>query len=362
MKVLVYPADETGCGYHRLIWPTEVLRAAGHDVEVVAPRRRELSIQMRRDGSVAHVDLPPDIDVVVFQRITHGWLANVVDALRERDVAVVIDVDDDLTSIHPGNAAFQALHPSRVGTHDSATGRPHMHSWNHLTEACKKATLVTVSTPTLLKKYAVHGRGYVLRNYLADHYYGVRHVDSDTFGWPASLHTHPNDPDALGNAVSRLVSDGFRFGVIGDPTGVGHAFRLDSDPVGSGVVDLLDWPTAIAHLGVGIIPLADTKFNDAKSWLKGLELSAVGVPWLASPRREYVQLHGLGAGLLVDRPRGWYAQIKRLLVSSSWRTELAERGRVAASELRLRDNAWRWLEAWEHALTIQRGNLVPPLR
>lgn len=357
MRVLVYPADETGCGYHRLAWPAEVLRASGHDVSVISPRDRELRINMRADDTVHSVDLDAGVDVVVMQRITHRWLVGVVRALRERGVAVVIDVDDDLTSIHPGNTAFGALHPTNAQGRD-AQGRPYMHSWQNLSDACREATLVTVATPGLVPVYGVHGRVVVLHNYLADHYYGVSHEDSAVVGWPASLHTHPNDPDVLGPALARLVDEGVDFRVIADPTGVGRAFGLRADPPGSGIVDLPDWPRAIAQLGVGVAPLADTRFNRSKSWLKPLELSAVGVPWVGSARAEYVRLHGLGAGVLVDRPRDWYHQLRRLVRDPAWRAELTARGRDTAAELRLRDHAWRWLEAWDVALRIQRGELT----
>lgn len=357
MRVLVYPADETGCGYHRLAWPAEVLRAEGSDVRVVAPRDRQLKINMRADDTVHSVEIEEGVDVFVLQRITHRWLVDVVRALRERGVAVVIDVDDDLTSIHPGNMAFDALHPRNDGTRD-VRGRAYMHSWQNLSAACREATLVTVATPGLVPVYGSHGRVAVLSNYLADHYYGVPHADSDMIGWPASLHTHPNDPEVVGPAVARLVDRGVAFHVIADPAGVGRAFGLPTDPPGSGVVDLPDWPRAVSQLGIGIAPLADTRFNASKSWLKPLEMSAVGVPWVGSPRHEYVALHGYGAGVLVDRPRDWYHQLRRLVDEPAWRAELAERGRYAAVQLRLRDNAWRWLEAWDLALRIQRGELT----
>lgn len=346
MRVVVYPADRWGCGHFRLIWPGELLAKAGHDVHVVRAEERQVRLVM--DGDTVR-DVLVDADVVVFQRLTHSYMAQAVSVLRAKGVAVVVDVDDDLTSIHPSNPAWAAHHPSNRGR--SARGG-RAHSWHNLSAACRDATLVTVSTPALLGVYAAHGRGHVLHNYLPDHYYGLPRVDSEVIGWPGSYHSHPNDPEVVGGAVARLVDEGTRFVMRGDPTGAGAAFGLAEDPPG-GAVPIDEWPRAVAELGIGIAPLADTKFNRSKSHLKPAEMSACGVPWVASPRAEYVRLHKMGAGVLADRPRAWYRELKRLRESAQLRAELSEAGRTVAEQLRLRDNSWRWWEAWTRAYEIQ---------
>jgi hypothetical protein len=114
-----------------------------------------------------------------------------------------------------------------------------------------------------------------------------------------------------------------------------------------------EWPSAVARLGIGIAPLADTRFNACKSWLKPLEMSALGVPWVASPRAEYERLHRRGAGALAGTPNRWYKELARLRASSALRAERAEAGRAVADELRLARHAWRWLEAWSRARELQ---------
>jgi hypothetical protein len=302
-------------------------------------------LKMRGEEVVDVVDVKAD--VYVFQRLTHNRMVQAVKILRDKGAAVVVDVDDDLSSIHPRNPAHDAYHPRRGDSH---------HSWANLKQACRDATLVTVSTPALLDVYAGHGRGHVLYNYLPDHYYGVPRIDSDVVGWPAALQSHPDDPSAVGAAVARLSGSPGAFRVVGDPTGVGAAFGLSADPPGiPGAVDLLTWPQAVAELGIGIAPLADTRFNACKSWLKPLEMCAVGVPWVASPRVEYARLAAMGAGVLADNSRRWYKELARLRASSALREERSEAGWRVAETLRLRHHAWRWLEAWDTALRLQRG-------
>ncbi len=340
MKIVAYPSDQHGCGHFRIIWAGQLLAAAGHDVEIVDTHERRVRVVM--DGDRVR-DVLVDADVVVLQRVTHAYMAQAVGVMRAKGITVVMDVDDDLSSIHPSNPAW-AVHRPGAG----------LHSWHNLALACRSASLVTVSTPALLDVYARHGRGHVLPNYLPDMYYGLPRVDSDVVGWPGSFHSHPNDPEVVGGAVARLVEEGAGFVMRGDPSGAGRAFGLAADPPG-GPVSVALWPRAVASLGVGIAPLADTKFNAAKSWLKPLEMSAVGVPWVASPRAEYRRLHELGAGVLADRPRTWYREVKQLRGSAALRQELSEAGRVVADGLRLADHAWKWMEAWERAVELDRA-------
>lgn len=332
-----------------MIWPAEVLRAQGHDVVITEPKDRSVEIILEDD---VVRDVKVHADVVVFQRVTHQWIADAIPALRARGVAVVVDIDDDLNAVHPSNPAWESMHPKNLGR-PMAGGGVNRHSWSHLNRACRDATLVTVSTPALLNVYARHGRGHVLPNYLPDTYYGVPHEDSDLLGWPASLHSHPDDPSVMGGSMARLTGEGFAFRTVGDPRGAGKAFGLQADPPGA-PVEMSAWPAEVAKLGVGIAPLADTRFNRAKSHLKILEMSALGVPWVASPRAEYAALHKRGVGALADTPRRWHKELSRLLSSPALRVERAEAGRAMAETMRIRENAWRWLDAWERAALLQK--------
>jgi hypothetical protein len=324
------------------------------------------------DEVLQWMKVPEGIDVVVFQRLTDRRLVQAVPYLRNRGIAVVIDVDDDLSAIHPMHPAFHELNPNRAeheiiaatkaGMIKSKEQRAYMlahlekrhkHSWRNLELACRDATLVTVSTQGLLRRYAAHGRGYVFHNYVPEHYLAIVHTDSDVVGWPAALHSHPNDAEVVGNAVARLVGEHTQFTAIGNSVGMSQAFGLAGEVSGRDV-SLDEWPAELATLGVGIAPLADTQFNSCKSWLKPLEMSAVGVPWVASPRVEYRRLNALGAGVLVDKPKLWYRELRRLVDNPALRAEMSQAGRDVARSLRLVDHAWQLGEAWSNALSIQR--------
>jgi hypothetical protein len=355
VKVAVYPADVFGCGYHRLIWPAEELRRQGYDVDVMLPGTRDVELSIdTRTGEVVKMQVP-DADVVVFQRTSHRYVVAMITALQKRGVAVVVDVDDNLNEIHPKNPAWRMLHPSNEGR-TLEDGTVHLQSWTNVARACRLATLVTVSTPALVPVYGRPGATQVLYNRLAAPYFKTTRVDSDVVGWPASYHSHPDDPYVTRDAVARVVRDGGTFRVLGDPTGAGRAFKLDGgDPPREDQVDILGWPARVATLGVGVAPAAPTIFNQSKSWLKPLEMSAVGVPWVASPTVEYERLFDMGAGRLARTPDEWYDELTRLRTDAAWRAELSETGRAVAALHRLEDHAWRWWEAWGRAYRLRRG-------
>lgn len=355
MIVYVFPADPYGCGSYRLIWPAQALRAQGHDVRIVPPSNRtgiggDIDT---RTGKLVNVRIPPDADVIVMQRVSLKHLSAGIRMIRAQGVAVVVDMDDDLTKIDPNNPAFWAM--------KTDSGDPR-HNWRNAHQACLDATLVTVSTPALLPVYAPHGRGVVLENCVPARYLDVPHVDNPVMGWPGSTHSHPFDLQEVGPAVARLTREGHTYRGVGPVEGLRDALGLEADPEVSGSVELDEWPHALARLGVGLAPLADTGFNAAKSRLKIVELSSCGVPWVASPRAEYARFHQrTGVGLLAERPKDWYRQLKRLVTDPALRQDQSDAGRSAMAAETIEANAWRWMEAWDKAWKVERAHQPGPL-
>lgn len=291
--------------------------------------------------------MPSDADVIVLQRVAHLWHSQVIKKFRDKGVAVVIDMDDDLSCIHHKNQAWLNYH--------TKSNTPY--SWKNAEVACADATLVTVSTPQLRKVYAKHGRGHHLDNYIPERYLHIDVEQEDVFGWPGTTLSHPADLQACGRSVQQLVDEGYKFRVVGPKSKVKDGLRLKEEPEYTGIVSMYAWAAKMAELRVSIAPLEISPFNSSKSRLKALEASSVGVPWVASPRTEYRQFHkdSGGAGLLAENPKAWYKMIKQLMDDDAMRKELSEKGREYARTQTIEGNAWRWLEAWQRAYDIQNG-------
>lgn len=351
MKVYVFPADLGGCGYYRLIWPSQALRKLGHNVHIVSSSERDQLLRgVLKNDVMVDVHVPEDADVVVFQRVTHRYLVQAIKILRSKGVAVVVDMDDDLTCIHPANPAFHMLHP-RSPAHAE-------HSWQNTMLACESASLVTTSTPALIDRYAHHGRGRVLYNCVPKRYLSVPHEDSNVVGWAGSVHSHPTDLQAMGPTPAQLLQIGHKFSIVGSIDGVHNALGvpMSRDIAATGVIkDIAAWPLGVTTLGIGVAPLADSRFNASKSWLKMIEYAAVGVPVVASPRAEYARLAKLGVGWLARNPKEWRLKLQTLISNPSLRAELSEKGRKIAANWTIESKAELWWTAWSEALEFERS-------
>lgn len=354
MKVYVIPADAFACGHYRLIWPADVLRRQGMDVTIVPPGKESgFMVKAEDDPTIEggqrliSVRIPEGADLFVLQRPAHPMQPQLIRMLRANGIAVVVDMDDDMSSIHPNNVAFHTYR-----THTST-----QFDWRSAGLSCKEATLVTTSTRALLKTYARTGRGIVVDNYVPAATLGYTSAEETAeFGWAGTTQSHPNDLQVTGAAIQRLIDEGHSFRVVGGPSKVRQAARLKQEPHYTGSVGLDVWIKTIADsYRVGLVPLAPSQFNTAKSRLKGIEHMAAGRPWVASPRDEYRRLvKESGCGLLADTPKQWYTQLKRLLTDDVLYKEQVEAGTEYIQSQTFQTNAWKWREAWEMAVRIQR--------
>ena len=334
--VHVYPADLGGCGHYRLAWPAQALQALGHDVVLFPPGEVTTVPVSVLNGKVfiRTGNLP---DVLVIQRPLHWMWSQAIPRLREKGVRVVVDIDDDLNNLHGSHCGFWDVHPK---------GNP-VANYRWMERALDVADLVTVTTPALAARYASHGRWQLIRNYVPAVYLTVEHPRHErvAVGWSGTVATHPGDLNVVGNALARAQrKTGFDFLQIGEPEGVERALGLK--PVHVPWVPIQDYPTALAQFDVGIVPLAISAFNQAKSYLKGLEMAAVGVPFVASPTEAYSELAARGVGDLAANPKEWERAIRRLVEDEAYRAERAADGRERAMHLTIEGNVHHWEHAW----------------
>ena len=151
------------------------------------------------------------------------------------------------------------------------------------------------------------------------------------------------------------LADRLKLEVVGDGEGVATGLGLDAPPSVTGWVDLEDWPAALARFDVGIVPLDDSRFDEAKSALKMLEMAAVGVPSVASPTPDNVRLARMGVGLLAADAAHWRQWVRLMVEREGAREDLAGRGREVAAGLTYEAHSERWWDAWAQALDNRRA-------
>ena len=344
MRVLAIAADDSS-GHYRIRLPVEVL---GDDVQVEVYVKDIPIVRNRRTGQASLIG---DCDVFVLQRPMSHVIPDIITDAQARGIAVVVEVDDDFHTVQGGNMAFMQHHP-RINPQNN---------FHHFAECVKRADLVTCSTDALAKRYGSHGRVVVLRNYVSAEWTTIkRRGDGRTLGWAGTTLNHPSDLPSTRGGVARAMNDhpDWRFVCVGGghrPDDVWRQLELDPSRC-----EVTEWrplglhELVVSQFDVGIAPLHDIVFNHAKSWLKGLEYAALGIPFVAADLPEYRLLEERFAiGVTVPaKGRVWRRHLHHLMSYADEREYLGERYRATVREhLTMEDNAWRWAEAWSEAMS-----------
>ncbi len=340
MKVFGLPADDSACGAYRVAYPLAAAATLGIDTHVAQPAWP----QHKASGEVPVSLHPEDADVIIAHRPSYPALVEELARLQCQGYALIVDVDDDLEHGH-------ADHPWTRGERGLLARQSQK-------RACDMADIVTASTQPLADLYAPHGRAFVLRNRVPAAMLTMpRESDGRTLGWAGLASGHPGDlPVTAGAIADVLEGSGWTFKVIGPAEDVREQLGLTTAPTATGGLTLQAYQRELGTLDVGIVPLADTPFNRSKSWLKGVESLARGVPFVASALPEYLALAAQGGGLIANTPADWRRHLGHLMRDEPLRCEQATAGRALIEEHHTYERrAADWCEAWQHAVVNRRS-------
>ena len=297
---------------------------------------------------VEHLPNVGAAETVVLNRPLDAGIAEQVRLWRAEGRRVVVDLDDDFDAVVPEHR----IH-----------GR---YTTEFLHQACYWASAVTCSTPALAERYG-YGHGEVLRNCIPESYLSVTRrsrvpgyielggvLDNSVgtwVGWYGSLGSHPRDPAAAGRGVGDALNPHpdveFVFAGPGkDAPQLAELFGLQRPVRELGFFSMLGLIQIISEFDIGIVPLEINPFNEAKSYLKGLEFAAVGVPVIASPTPEYIRMAAQGGCVTAARRDDWWLWLRELIRQPEIRAEHAARGRAWAAEQTYEKHAGLWRAVW----------------
>lgn len=347
-SILFWVGEPGGTGQYRCWGPGRALAQIGWDVEY-----EDDGIDVTVDGRVRG-----DPDVVVLCRAMGDYVPDAVRRIRQRGrTLVVFDVDDWFAGIPGYNPASRIPAPIVENMH----------------QAMREADLITCSTPELAEGYAVLNRTVVLPNYLSPELWQPyqhlaearavrRHIH---IGWAGAFHWRGGDLELFKPWIHsfldthpdvRFVAVGCRellewLGINGLTTP-----RLRPGPrTSERNLDLHPYehlPAMLSNLDVGLVPLTHSRFNQAKSWCKGMEYAAMGVPALASPSREYRKFIAPGVNGLLVRGNDWVRPLERILDDLPG---FQARARAVAERYWIDDHIHRWVAAYDQAREVRRA-------
>lgn len=285
-----------------------------------------------------------DPDILVIVRVMNADLPAVVRQIR-RDgrTTVVYDADDWFLGVPDYNPASR-LSPLAVGAMHDAMSLSH---------------LVTCSTPELAEGYSRLNRTVVLPNYLDseiwtdnDHLW----VDHDGIhvGWLGAFGWRAGDLDLLKPWLPRFLDDhpDVRFVAAGcgellDYLGIDGLTTPKSDDVlpgfNSNLHPYAHLPAMLGGIDIGLVPLTYNRFNQAKSWCKGMEYNAMGIPAVASPSREYRRFVRPGVNGYLVRHNEWARTVERAIADLP---ALRAGALLTASRYFIDDHIAKWVAAY----------------
>jgi hypothetical protein len=316
------PPEANGCAYYRQVLPCRLLTGMGFDAMVGQPRPHD------PEGiGLAHEDGALfGFDINVYKLLMHVSVPQLFHVMQAKGQTVAVDIDDFHFDLHEENIAFAATNPHTNPTNNRM--------WYEA--GIRQADFVTVSTAFLADFYGRRCRDVrLVRNAVeTDRFTPVEQPEVPTFGWLGGTLWRSGDIELLKGWLPGFVHD---YGVP-----VHHAGHIPGDPrhfaaraglrrVQTTPMQTISNVPKMMNFHVGLVPLARNGFNEAKSYLKGLEYAAAGIPFIATPTEEYRLLAASGVGRLASTPGEWRDHATALLDPST-RTQEAERNRAIVRE------------------------------
>jgi glycosyltransferase involved in cell wall biosynthesis len=317
MNILFCCANLSGSGHYRCIYPARALQRRGHRADWVEGFRFD-----------PETFLPADLsyDVYVIQMAQYREMLLCLRRLAELGKVGIVEVDDHVRATPFYNPAFHSFR--------GKGGKAAM-----LERCVQEADGVTVSTPELAELFSpMNPNTFPLPNCidLEDPAWNPTVEKEEgrvVVGWAGSP-THLEDFRLVVPALEALCRRFPQVKVaVGGPEDV---FRLlEGIPEGQKEymppVPFSEYPAMLARFDIGLVPLVDNAFNRCKSDLKGLEYSALGIPFLASPLPAYRRLVREGEnGFLCSSTREWLSRLTLLVEDAGSRRRMGQRAREMA--------------------------------
>lgn len=303
------PLQPNGCGWYRCLLPSRELKKYGWGTGMGFPGFNEEHGfgLMVEDNKAIH-----GWDIIVFKLIMHQRVLDVVRQAKEKGQIIVVDIDDWHDGLAETNRAHSVTDPNNSPENNRLI----------YNEIITLADAIIVSTPFLGDYYSkMNSNCYMVRNGIDLHRWKQKEVnykDKPTIGWVGATPWRSRDLEYIAGWVGEYVNkNDLRFHHSGhvakdaawacDQLGISRE-RSSVMPL----VPILDYPKLFEPIDIGIVALNDVEFNHAKSFIKGLEYVAAGVPFISSYSPEYQLLADNGVGRIARNQKEWEYHLDEL--------------------------------------------------
>jgi glycosyltransferase involved in cell wall biosynthesis len=324
------PHSYDGSSYYRIWLPFKHLDDQSHHITGVLPPGGKIPGPQDIQG----------LDVLTFQRPAGKEGARMLERLVGQGTKLVYEVDDDMLNV-------------------DSSGLPHLaddRSREAIRRCLRLCDMVTTTNEYLADTVRPYNDNIrILPN----------HVKAGLLDLPKARKPNP-ELVTIGWAggTSHLVdmveiADVLRYVLEGERAEA-HFIGFDFSPLLADVRGRARWTRWEQDVGayykhidfdIAIAPSADIPFNRGKTWIRALEMGAMGVPIVASNRLPYSDYVVDGkTGFLVNSPGEWEARLRDLINQPEMRAEMGAAAKEQAAGWTIEDGWVRWQQAYESAV------------
>lgn len=351
-------AQPGGCTQMRCVLPAHGLAKIGHEVMVGEIGWKEgegfvivhpiEKLKSGKLGVITKYDQGFDkLDVVVLKLFMHKDSEEYIRKAKSYGQTVIIDTDDHFEQLPSDNLAFQTTDPKNSPENNR----------KFLINNYSIADGIIASTKFLEQKSLKHNNTvYRVPNSLDPATFYTRQDFSGwnpTVGWIGIMLWRVDDIKEVGAPLKTfLEKHDLRFHhsgiVLNNPTWFADAAGFAPERM-TGYVGARPeyYSNLFMPIDIGIVPLTNNPFNEAKSCLKGLEYAMSGIPFIASDTQEYRDLAELGCGRIAKKPRDWIRHLEELRDPEVRQQERIKNYEVATKNFSLFLMKYKWSEAIE---------------
>jgi glycosyltransferase involved in cell wall biosynthesis len=292
-------------------------------------------------------------DIVVLKLIMLERVVEQVDKALSLGQKIVVDLDDHMEGLEKTNLAYTMTSPEKNPKNNR----------EHYFKIIEKSTALVTSTPFLKEFYEKKYPNkpiYLVRNGIDVERWKTRNDHSGhlpTFGWVGATPWRSGDLEILNPYLGKFIEEKkCKFhhagSIINAPT-VDKKIGINKKIFTHEPMKPINlYPNMFRKIDIGIVPLTNVDFNHAKSFIKGLEYAASGIPFIASPSPEYKYLAEQGVGRIASTPEEWIYHCEEL-ISPKIRKEERERNRQLIKEnFSMEKRGKDWEEVFDQILAL----------
>ena len=344
------PIQPNGCAWYRCYLPMQELKKDTYESGLGMPGFNDnhgFGILIP-DNKAIH-----GWDIVVLKLIMIDRVVEQVEKAKAMGQRIVVDLDDHMEGLAKTNLAHTMTSPEKNPRNNR----------EHYFKIIENSTALITSTPFLKEFYEKKHPDkpvYLVRNGIDTERWKIRNDHSGylpTFGWVGATPWRSGDLEILNPYFGKFLKDKHckfhHSGSILKAPSSHKQIGIDEDIFSSEPMKpIMSYPELFRKIDVGIVPLRSLDFNDAKSFIKGLEYAAAGIPFIASPSPEYVYLAEHGVGRIASNEDEWLKHSEELLNPKVRKEEKLKNRQIIEEKFSMKARAQDWEDAFEQILTL----------